>query len=178
MSAFSPSTLLTEPFQVAARFSTLYEQARIRETRKSRDKAAAKADFLKRLSLLPQAATRVFTDGSSSKTGAAGAGYTYRLSPGHDRRYCSIALRNSSNNVAEITAADQAFVEILHACRDQKLRLPVYCFIDSKYTINAADGKNRANKTLIAKMRASLRDLRPDRGPSDVGTCTRWHYPE
>lgn len=50
---------------------------------KSRDKAAAKADFLKRLSLLPQAATRVFTDGLSSKTGAAGAGYTYRLSPGH-----------------------------------------------------------------------------------------------
>ena len=55
------------------------------------------------------------------------------------------------------------FVEILHACRDDsKLRLPVYCFIDSKYTINVAEGKTkaRANKTLIAKMRASLYDVR------------------
>jgi hypothetical protein len=178
MSAFSPSTLLTAPFQIAARFSTLYEQARLKKTRKSRDKAAAKADFLKRLSLLPQAATRLLTDGSSSKTGAAGAGYTYRLSPCHDRRYCSIALGRCSNNVAEITAADQAFVEISHAFRDEKLQLPVYCFIDSKYTINA-DNQSSSQQD-IDRQNACLtsRPSSPDHCPSDVGTSTRWHNPK
>jgi ribonuclease HI len=130
-------------------FKSLFKAISAKKRRNTRNRNKEKVQFLKHFAALPHQSARAFTDGSSLKAGAGGAGYTYCLSPDSEQVFASRCLGVATNNVAELSAlrllCDHIRLQLLQ--NPQLPRLPLFVFIDNKYTIGAAEATIKTEQT-------------------------------
>ena len=161
---FTNRTPINAVHCISAIFQNLYNTMMAKKTRRRRDRQGQKAEFMRNYVKLPDDSARAFTDGSSYRSGAAGAGYTYCLSRASRQCFSSVNLGMATNNVAELKAIELLCDEVRQKLvGDSSLpRLPLFVFSDNKYALAAIDDriKTRANLSVIRATRNAVLSLR------------------
>lgn len=147
---------------IASKFLTLKIQLRTKNLATPRKSSKSRQDFLRRVSLLPQHALHVYTDGSSfGNPGDSGAG-VFITSPTQLASFLSFSLGRSTNNAAELEGILKALLHLYPCLANQRRPPRVYIFVDNQYAINVSTQQwtSRSNRPLVAQIHKALSRLR------------------